>query len=105
MKLFSQIQLFLKDCHERQIDWSRESYQIGWIDDQKKLEWLKGELFRKAQVGKAPQELIDAIDSITHSMECERRQWFINFSNGVINFGVNTIAMKGDWKYSRNSHL
>ncbi len=84
---------FLKDWHVREIEWKRESYQIGWIDDRKKLEWLKGELFRKAQVGKAPQELIDAIDAITHSMKCERRQWAINLASGAINFGVNVISV------------
>ncbi len=92
MKILQKIRREVRDWHERDIKRQIEYLDYGYIDDQKKLAYLKSKLFEQARIGITSQDLIDAIDSITHSMECERRQWFINFSNGAVNFGVNTIT-------------
>ncbi len=87
---------FLKEWHERDIAYKRETHQIGYIDDQIKLRCLKEELYRKTYAGRDSKDLetlVNAIDSITHSMECERRQWFINLSRDFVNFTVNLTVL------------
>lgn len=62
----------LERAKQNDIDWQRESYQLGLISDEDKIRVLMQELYRKAHVGKDTSDLRAVIEMISNRVEDER---------------------------------
>lgn len=62
----------LERAKQNDIDWQRESYQLGLISDEDKIRVLIQELYRKAHVGKDTSDLRAVIEMISNRVEDER---------------------------------